>query len=328
MTKILRLIAAACLMAAPLLVPAPADATAYPPFNIKPGEVIARTYPAIPAVNAAGNAGYVYPEQCRRLVTACDMIQLYAQTETLDAESDYYVTVLLEWFQAPEINDLDLYIWDDKKAAMTCGAGCATTDPTTTADGDRPAGKSATFGHPERARMFRLRGPHTIVVNNSGGTNISAADPSKSGYRLTVKFEVFSVPAVFESLDPEPIDDPSAEEDDEFSFGDDDYEFGGGGFDFPFPSGSTGGPGGDDDPGFTTADVTVSPDFDEGFGNRKGLDPTVIGDFDINPGLVPTPTITKPSGLSLAIALGLVPIAFVVGAGGLLYKRRPAALSI
>ena len=136
------------------------------------------------------------PDQCRT-ATYCDTIPLEVVVPaTLKRSDEFYVTVSLEWttsavpptpYTKPqEINDLDLYVWDDPPA-------------------DEPLQHSATDAEPEQLRLFRpAKGRYSIVVFNYRGPN--------SGYRLKVTYKPEKIIPPYESLAPDftPVAAPAA----------------------------------------------------------------------------------------------------------------------
>ena len=82
-----------------------------------------------------------------------------------------------EYAKPTDVNDLDLYVWDDPV-------------------GEEPAQHSATSATPESLRLFRpAKGKYSIVVFNYTGPN--------TGYKLTVEYKPEHIESPFESLAPE-----------------------------------------------------------------------------------------------------------------------------
>lgn len=130
------------------------------------------------------------PEACRQ-ATYCDVIPLeVVLPPTLTKSDEFFVTVQLEWqtSQAPgvdpytkpqDVNDLDLYVWDDPVAET-----------------GMPAQMSSTAAQPEKLRLFRpSKGKYSIVVFNYIGPN--------TGYKLKVEYKPEAIVPPFESLAPE-----------------------------------------------------------------------------------------------------------------------------
>ena len=134
------------------------------------------------------------PESCRQ-ATYCDVIPLeIVLPPTLKASDEFFVTVSLDWktdrvegvsaggneyVKAQDVNDLDLYVWDDPVP-----------------EAQEPAQLSATAARPEQARLFRpAKGKYSIVVFNYMGPN--------SGYKLKVEYKPENIVPPFELLPPE-----------------------------------------------------------------------------------------------------------------------------
>lgn len=130
------------------------------------------------------------PESCRQ-ATYCDVIPLeVVLPPTLSKSDEFFVTVQLEWqtSQTPgvdpytkpqDVNDLDLYVWDDPIAET-----------------GMPAQMSSTAAQPEKLRLFRpSKGKYSIVVFNYVGPN--------TGYKLKVEYKPEAIVPPFESLAPE-----------------------------------------------------------------------------------------------------------------------------
>lgn len=152
------------------------------------------------------------PDACRQ-ATFCDVIPLeVVLPPTLKPADEFFVSVKLEWktdhiegvsaggnqyVKPTDINDLDLYVWDDPA-------------------GEGPAQQSTTAKEPEELRLFRpSKGKYSIVVFNYAGPN--------TGYKLTVEYRPEHIVPPFESLAPElnapatppepvvaPVDEPQA----------------------------------------------------------------------------------------------------------------------
>jgi hypothetical protein len=140
------------------------------------------------------------PEACRQ-ATYCDVIPLeIVLSPTLQPRDEFFVTVYLDWkteqlpgikigeaeYRKPEdINDLDLYVWNDPPA-------------------EEPVQRGSTAARPEQARFFRPdKGKYSIVVFNYGGPN--------SGYKLKVEYKKEDLVPPFESLAPDftPVASPT-----------------------------------------------------------------------------------------------------------------------
>jgi hypothetical protein len=132
------------------------------------------------------------PESCKQ-AAYCDVIPLeIVLPPTLKPRDEFFVTVALEWktdqlpgikvgeaeYRKPEdINDLDLYVWNDPPA-------------------EEPVQQGATAARPEQARLFRpAKGKYSIVVFNYGGLN--------TGYKLKVEYKKENIVPPFESLAPD-----------------------------------------------------------------------------------------------------------------------------
>jgi hypothetical protein len=140
------------------------------------------------------------PEQCRQQAF-CDVIPLeVVLPPTLKKADEFFVSIKLEWttqridgvsaggneYAKPtDVNDMDLYVWDDPV-------------------GEEPVVRSATSTIPEFTRLFRpSKGKYSIVVFNYSGPN--------TGYKLTVEYKPEHIVPPFESLAPDftPIATPS-----------------------------------------------------------------------------------------------------------------------
>jgi hypothetical protein len=129
------------------------------------------------------------PETCKQ-ATYCDVVPLeVVLPPTLKPSDEFFVTVSLEWktqqlpatdyTKAQDINDLDLYVWNDPIA-----------------EDQMPAQASGTAAQPEKARLFRpAKGKYSIVVFNYMGPN--------TGYKLKVEYKPEAIVPPFESLAPE-----------------------------------------------------------------------------------------------------------------------------
>jgi hypothetical protein len=134
------------------------------------------------------------PEQCRQ-AAYCDVVPLeVVLPPTLRPSDEFFVSVTLEWktdridgisaggneyVKPTDINDLDLYVWNDPvNEAQT------------------PVQQSSTSVMPEKLRLFRpSKGKYSIVVFNYQGPN--------TGYKLTVEYKPESIVPPFELLPPE-----------------------------------------------------------------------------------------------------------------------------
>jgi hypothetical protein len=127
------------------------------------------------------------PDSCKQ-ATYCDVIPLeIVLPATLKPSDEFFVSVDLTWqteslpatdyTKAQQINDLDLYVWNDPMA-------------------DEPAGQSSTAAQPEHLRLFRpAKGKYSIVVFNYLGPN--------TGYKLSVSYKPEKIVPPFESLAPD-----------------------------------------------------------------------------------------------------------------------------
>jgi hypothetical protein len=139
------------------------------------------------------------PETCRQQ-PFCDVIPLeVVLPPTLKPADEFFVSVAVEWkteridgisagdheyVKPTDVNDLDVYVWDDPV-------------------GPEPAQQSATAKNPETLRLFRpSKGKYSIVVFNYAGPN--------TGYKLTVEYRPESIVPPFESLAPDftPVETP------------------------------------------------------------------------------------------------------------------------
>ncbi len=139
------------------------------------------------------------PEMCKQQ-PFCDVIPLeVVLPPTLKPADEFFVSVTLEWktgriegvsaggheyVKPTDVNDLDLYVWDDPI-------------------GEEPANQAATAKTPETLRLFRpSKGKYSIVVFNYSGPN--------TGYKLTVEYRPEHIESPFESLAPDfmPIETP------------------------------------------------------------------------------------------------------------------------
>jgi hypothetical protein len=151
---------------------------------------MANPTPAVPAAVPAPKSNT--PDACRQ-ATYCDVIPLeIVLPPDFKPRDEFFVTVFLEWktdqlpgikigeaeYRKPEdINDLDLYVWNDPPA-------------------EEPVQQGATASRPEQARMFRPdKGKYSIVVFNYTGPN--------QGYKLKVEYKKENLVPPFESLAPE-----------------------------------------------------------------------------------------------------------------------------
>ena len=134
------------------------------------------------------------PEQCRQ-AAYCDVIPLeVVLPPTLKASDEFFVSVTLEWkteridgisaggneyVKPTDVNDLDLYVWNDPiNEAQT------------------PVQQSSTSAMPEKLRLFRpAKGKYSIVVFNYSGPN--------TGYKLTAEYRPENIVPPFELLPPE-----------------------------------------------------------------------------------------------------------------------------
>lgn len=130
------------------------------------------------------------PETCKQ-ATWCDVIPLeVVLPPTLKPADEFFVTVTLSWetSQVPgvdpytkptDVNDLDLYVWNDPIAET-----------------GMPAQAKASAAQPEQLRLFRpSKGKYSIVVFNYTGPN--------TGYKLKVEYKPESIEPPFELLPPE-----------------------------------------------------------------------------------------------------------------------------
>lgn len=132
------------------------------------------------------------PETCKQ-AAYCDVIPLEVMLPpSFKPKDEFFVTVFLEWrtdqlpgikvgeaeYRKPQdINDLDLYVWNDPPA-------------------EEPVQQGATAARPEQARMFRPdKGKYSIVVFNYVGPN--------TGYKLRVEYKKETLVPPFESLAPD-----------------------------------------------------------------------------------------------------------------------------
>ena len=141
------------------------------------------------------------PETCKQQ-SFCDVIPLeVVLPPTLTPADEFFVSVALEWkteridgisagghdyVSATDVNDMDLYVWDDPVG-----------------EEGLPVQQSATATNPEKVRIFRpSKGKYSIVVFNYVGPN--------TGYKLTVEYKPESIVPPFESLAPDfqPIESP------------------------------------------------------------------------------------------------------------------------
>jgi hypothetical protein len=136
------------------------------------------------------------PDSCKQ-ATYCDLIPLEVVVPpTLKPSDEFFVTVALEWktqslpataYTKPQdLNDLDLYVWNDPQGA-------------------EPVQQSATAVQPEQLRIFRpSKGKYSIVVFNYVGPN--------TGYKLRVSYKPEKIVPPFESLAPDfnPVATPPA----------------------------------------------------------------------------------------------------------------------
>jgi hypothetical protein len=132
------------------------------------------------------------PEQCKQQ-PFCDVIPLeVVLPPTLKKADEFFVSVTLEWktnridgvsaggneyVKPTDVNDMDLYVWDDPI-------------------GEEPIVQSATSTNPELLRLFRpSKGKYSIVVFNYSGPN--------TGYKLSVEYKPEHIVPPFESLAPD-----------------------------------------------------------------------------------------------------------------------------
>ena len=140
------------------------------------------------------------PEQCKQQAF-CDVIPLeVVLPPTLKKADEFFVSIKLEWktdkidgvsaggneyVKPTDVNDMDLYVWDNPA-------------------GEEPVVHSATSTQPEFTRLFRpSKGKYSIVVFNYSGPN--------TGYKLTVEYKPEHIVPPFESLAPDftPVATPS-----------------------------------------------------------------------------------------------------------------------
>ena len=143
------------------------------------------------------------PEACKQ-AAYCDVIPLeIVLPPTLKKSDEFFVTVSLDWktdklpgvkvgeaeYTKPtDVNDLDLYVWDDPVNEEGV-----------------PTQQSATGAIPEKARLFRpAKGKYSIVVFNYLGPN--------TGYKVKVEYKPEAIVPPFESLNPDfnPVATPPA----------------------------------------------------------------------------------------------------------------------
>jgi hypothetical protein len=127
------------------------------------------------------------PDRCRQ-ATYCDTIPLeVVLPPTLKPSDEFFVSVALEWktqalpataYTKPQqLNDLDLYVWEDPQT-------------------DMPIQQSSTDAQPEQLRLFRpAKSKYSIVVFNYLGAN--------TGYKLRVTYKPEKIVPPFESLAPD-----------------------------------------------------------------------------------------------------------------------------
>jgi hypothetical protein len=127
------------------------------------------------------------PDRCRQ-ATYCDTIPLeVVLPPTLKPSDEFFVSVALEWktqslpataYTKPQqLNDLDLYVWEDPQT-------------------DMPIQQSSTDAQPEQLRLFRPgKSKYSIVVFNYLGAN--------TGYKLRVTYKPEKIVPPFESLAPD-----------------------------------------------------------------------------------------------------------------------------
>ena len=142
-------------------------------IKITENQKVEKEFGPIPAQNPV--PGYLLPapapkfntpEMCRQQ-PFCDVIPLeVALPPTLKPSDEFFVKVTLEWktdriegisaggneyVKPTDVNDLDLYVWDEPI-------------------GEEPARQSATAAIPETLRLFRpSKGKYSIVVFNYSG---------------------------------------------------------------------------------------------------------------------------------------------------------------
>ncbi|HYH51726.1 MAG TPA: hypothetical protein VEG38_19450 [Acidimicrobiia bacterium] len=153
---------------------------------------IAMANPAPPVPAAVPVPQSNTPENCKQ-ATYCDVIPLeIVLPPDFKPNDEFFVTVFLDWktdqlpgvkvgeaeYREPEdINDLDLYVWNDPPA-------------------EAPVQQGATKVRPEQARFFRPdKGKYSIVVFNYIGPN--------TGYKLRVEYKKEDIVPPFELLPPE-----------------------------------------------------------------------------------------------------------------------------
>jgi hypothetical protein len=132
------------------------------------------------------------PETCKQ-AAFCDVIPLeVVLPPTLKPSDEFFVSVTLDWktdridgvsaggneyVKPADVNDLDMYVWNDPV-------------------GEAPVQQSSTATHPETLRLFRpSKSKYSIVVFNYAGPN--------TGYKLTVEYRPEHIVPPFESLAPE-----------------------------------------------------------------------------------------------------------------------------
>jgi hypothetical protein len=162
-------------------------------FNPIPGMNPLPITPPAPAPNLNT------PEQCKQQ-PYCDVIPLeVVLPPTLEKADEFFVAVTLEWkteridgisaggneyLEPRDVNDMDLYVWDDPM-------------------GEEPIVQSASSRNPEFLRLFRpSKGKYSIIVFNYSGPN--------TGYKLTVEYKPEHIESPFESLAPDftPVETP------------------------------------------------------------------------------------------------------------------------
>jgi hypothetical protein len=256
------------------------------------------------------------PDMCRQQAY-CDVIPLeVVLPPTLKPGDEFFVTVTLSWqtsqlpgvdpYSKPiNVNDLDLYVWNDPIAE----------------DG-MPAQFKASDVQPESLRLFRpSKGKYSIVVFNYQGPN--------TGYKLKVEYKPENIVPPFELLPPEltapdvmPVTETPVESPDETPALPIDTS----GFDDTPPATAPPAPVETTPPPLTPVAIDPDPDFtnfaDDAFDEQLAARPSdVLQEKQVKAVGPPRPASTG----TLVFWLAIVPM-LLVAAGGLWLSKKGSAV--
>lgn len=294
----LRRILLATLTIAALALPGaglPVAADEHPAIVVEFGKPVTKTYDTIPGNFPAAPNVNPWPVECaNEFAAVCDNVPITVIPPGDLGESDvYFLSLEVSWDDPEGLNDLDIYLWDDRQIEAEAGdASPSYTELNRSASSDNPESIKQLVGSLNKVNL-------TIV--NWAGPNL--------GYTLEASLSIVEFDPPFESLAP--TFSPAGPSDD--------------GGDFavtPFDFSTSPAPGIDAPVAPTFGEVPVQPDSELDFGPS---------DFDSALARPPAVTGTPASrlrpprdvpGIVAAFWLGLVPLVLVGGAGLLIARRR------